>query len=129
MLFIVSLRVLLQKLKVKKTILKHLLIITVAAAVMLLFNLLHIDCPVRFATGIPCPACGMTRAMLSLLTGDCKGYFYYNAMALPMTLLLAVGIHKDKLHLNRTVTNIVLIVGAAAVFAYYVYRLYYGIIP
>ena len=35
-------------------------------------------CPFKALTGIPCPGCGMTRAMLSLTKGDFRGAFGYN---------------------------------------------------
>jgi hypothetical protein len=35
-------------------------------------------CPFKVLTGIPCPGCGMTRAILSIIKGDFHGAFGYN---------------------------------------------------
>lgn len=36
--------------------------------VPLVFHAIGIGCPIRFATGISCPGCGMTRAWINALT-------------------------------------------------------------
>lgn len=46
-------------------------------------------CLLKLATGLPCPACGMTRASLRLLHGDLRGSFLLHPLALPSAL--AVG--------------------------------------
>ena len=46
-------------------------------------------CLVKIATGLPCPACGMTRASLRLLRGDLAGSLAMHPLALPSAL--AVG--------------------------------------
>ncbi len=46
-------------------------------------------CLVKIATGLPCPACGMTRASLRLLRGDLAGSLATHPLALPSAL--AVG--------------------------------------
>lgn len=35
-------------------------------------------CPLRSATGIPCPLCGMTRAVVAAVHGDLVGSLRYN---------------------------------------------------
>jgi len=50
-------------------------------------------CPILSVFGVPCPACGMTRAMLSLFRLDTAGYIHYNAMALPMLIVLLCEFH------------------------------------
>lgn len=41
---------------------------------------------VKALTHIPCPTCGVTRAMCALLVFDIPMYFRYNAMALPLVI-------------------------------------------
>ena len=38
--------------------------------IIILLYFTHIGCPIKFITGISCPACGMTRAVLAILHGD-----------------------------------------------------------
>ena len=45
-------------------------------------------CLFRMITGIPCPACGSTRSILSLLHGDLAGLLYWNPLG--MVLLAAM---------------------------------------
>ncbi|MBP5156372.1 MAG: DUF2752 domain-containing protein, partial [Treponema sp.] len=51
-------------------------------------------CAIRILFHVPCPTCGVTRALLSLLTGNVSGYCYYNIMAVPLlaaTILMVAG--------------------------------------
>ena len=40
----------------------------------------HYMCPFKFITGIPCPACGMTRACLAVTHGDFRSSFHYHPL-------------------------------------------------
>ena len=48
-------------------------------------------CPVRAGTGLKCPGCGAGRAMEALLRGDAAGAMYWNALLLPLIVLLVVA--------------------------------------
>ena len=43
-------------------------------------------CPFLWVTGLSCPGCGMTRALLLLLQGDAAGSFAMNPMLIPILL-------------------------------------------
>jgi hypothetical protein len=47
------------------------------------------QCPLREMTGVPCPACGATRAFFHLANGD-MGFLHYN-WAWPVMWVLAIG--------------------------------------
>ncbi|MDQ2973922.1 MAG: DUF2752 domain-containing protein [Acidobacteriota bacterium] len=49
------------------------------------------ECPIFRITGIPCPGCGLSRAVTLLLRGDFKGSFRYHAFA-PILLLSIVAV-------------------------------------
>ncbi|QOS40799.1 DUF2752 domain-containing protein [Treponema rectale] len=84
-------------------------------------------CLNRFILNFPCPTCGVTHAMLSLLQGNLKQYFYFNAMALPMciaTVSFFLGIILKK-RILKTASLSIFIINIP----YYVFRLYNGLIP
>jgi hypothetical protein len=66
------------------------------AAGTALVGLLHLDrlpvsvCFLKFATGCPCPTCGVTRAMGRLFVGDLGGALAMNPLAIAAALLVAV---------------------------------------
>ena len=49
------------------------------------------ECPFFRVTGIPCPGCGLTRAVILLLKGDVSGSLRFHAFA-PILLLTAVSL-------------------------------------
>ena len=64
-----------------------LLALTAYASLLAVFYLLKIPCLFRYFFRIPCPGCGMTRALLSLLRLDLKGAFCYHPMVWSLPLL------------------------------------------
>ena len=48
------------------------------------------QCPIFSSTGIPCPGCGLTRAMVLLLQGQWRASIQYHAFA-PIFLILGVA--------------------------------------
>ena len=62
-----------------------------AAAALLRLDLPGLDffaCPLRAATGLPCPGCGATHAFVLLAHGDLTGAFY----ASPLWACVALGL-------------------------------------
>lgn len=65
---------------------------TVGAQIALVsLNLPGWECPFFRVTGIPCPGCGLTRAVLLLLKGDLQASLRFHAFA-PIVLLTAVAL-------------------------------------
>lgn len=90
---------------------------------VLLACLLHIPCPFRFAVGIPCPGCGMTRACIALIKGDVQGAFALHPLwpLIPLVPILLAVFHGEKRRLGRTLTiwgTVLLMIGV------YVYRMF-----
>ena len=70
---------------VKRNLLALLLIAAVAVFLLLAFGDL---CLSRVLFGLPCPACGMTRAVLFLTFLDLEKSLYYNPLAIPALLFI-----------------------------------------
>ncbi len=54
-----------------------------------------LTCPVLMLLHIPCPTCGVTRALISLLKLDFSSYFRYNAMAIPLVIAVCLFLNTD----------------------------------
>jgi hypothetical protein len=48
-------------------------------------------CPIAMITGVPCPGCGMTRAVSHLVNGDLEAAFGFHPLVIPLILLGAVA--------------------------------------
>ncbi|MDD4698904.1 MAG: DUF2752 domain-containing protein [Oscillospiraceae bacterium] len=58
----------------KKLLNKHALLICIALYATILY-IIGIGCPIRAFFGVPCPTCGMTRAIIKLFSLDIFGAF------------------------------------------------------
>lgn len=75
--------------KLKKTVKKYYAVVLVTAAYILVSNALGIViCPFRRLTGLPCPACGITRAYICAFHLDFKSAFAYNPFFLVLPPLM-----------------------------------------
>lgn len=52
----------------------------VCVVVIIMLYVTGIGCLFKYATGVSCPACGITRAYVSLLRGDILGAFRYHPL-------------------------------------------------
>ena len=99
----------------------HVPIFALLLLLFYLFYALDITCPILFLTGIPCPTCGCTRALASLLVGDIEAYLDYQPFAPVLLLSVLLMLHQrffSKRPLYAFVFS-VLILNTA----YYAYRL------
>ena len=60
---------------------------TISAVAILILSDIYV-CPLNYILGIPCPMCGMTRAFLSVISGDFAGAFYYH----PLWIIIIIGV-------------------------------------
>ena len=110
----------------RKIVIKHILIISFVGIIILLLNISKIGCPIRLITGFPCPTCGLTRSVISLLKLDFKAAFRYNPMTLFIILAVMLGIHRDVIPINKKITDVLVIAMAILIFAVYIIRLSKG---
>lgn len=61
----------------------------------LALNIFHVGCPIKFLTGISCPGCGMTRAILSILQLHYGNAFYYHPLFFMAPFMLFLFIFED----------------------------------
>lgn len=81
-------------------------------------------CPFKALTGIPCPGCGMTRAILSITKGDFQGAFGYNPFSFFLLFMVVIsivpGMQAEKLpSIAPVVMNYFFIVVLVAVIFYW----------
>jgi hypothetical protein len=93
-------------------------------------------CPVRFVVGLPCPGCGMTRALLLLAHGEWSAALRLHPLAPPLlaqavALWLGWGLHEaGRLRLpSRRAVNGWLMANAALLLGVWVTRLWRGELP
>lgn len=88
--------------------------------------LLEISCPFLAIFKIPCPGCGSTRALISLLSGDLKGYFDYNPATLLIIITLMMAFHANLLskYLNKKLLNSLVISFSVIIFGVYIFRVF-----
>ncbi len=114
---------------VKRLIFMHLAFFCGAALAFWIFNFLGIGCVIKRLTGFPCPACGMTRAVLSLLRLDLDSYLAYNPMALFVAASVLLYFHRKPLKIPDKLANAALIIVALLTFGVYIFRLSCGLMP
>lgn len=94
---------------------KHLVAILVLLGLWRLYRLEILCCPFLFITHLPCPTCGITRALDALLQGDGTGYLRYHPLALPLAVTLLLFLHRPAMGraAQRRVAYITVVVLAA----------------
>ena len=103
---------------------KHTIIFSLIAGLVLTYYLLGITCPFLLIFKIPCPTCGMTRSLISLLHLDFKSYSYWNIFTVPVIISCIILIHSNRIkapykHSFISISLLILF----ANFTYYIYRL------
>ena len=93
-------------------------VILIMTVVLFIFD---IGCPTRYLTGICCPGCGMTRAVIHLAKGDIKGAIYYHPLVFTLPIIVILFVFKDRI--NKKFLNAVLIIIIVLFISIYMIRL------
>ena len=76
----------------------------------LLLKLFDVNCPIKFFTGISCPGCGMTRAVISCLKLDFASAFAHHPMVFSLPVLAVYFIRDGRVFKNTFVNAAVITV-------------------
>ena len=75
-------------------------------AFLVLSRYVRFVCPFVLLLDFPCPTCGMTRALWSVLCLDLEGYIHYNAMALPVGAVVWLFINRPYIKCTQAVNAV-----------------------
>lgn len=56
---------------------------------------LGVTCPIYAVFGVKCPTCGVSRAVIALLSFDVQGYISYQPLAIPLLIAVWLMINAD----------------------------------
>ena len=85
-------------------------------------------CPFNYIFGIPCPLCGMVRAIKYAFKFKFKEAFYYHAFWPLVLMILPVNfiVKKSNVKIDRKITNTIYIIIGILLLVYYILRHYYS---
>ena len=69
-----------------------------------------ITCPILMLSGIPCPTCGVSRALLSLIHLDLISYTHYQPMAIPLILATVLSFHLKSIKRKQPIIIFIILV-------------------
>lgn len=124
-----------KKFKVPERLCEDLYRLRLALPILLLYGvstqlIFHTVCPFAILTGFPCPACGMTRAILLFVTGEFRLSFSLHPVAMFWPLLfLYWGCFRYLSSRRAPFVLSLTIILSLATFACYFYRLAAGTLP
>lgn len=109
--------------KIHDFIVKHDLAMSLFTMVVMALVLFIVDigCPTRFLSGICCPGCGMTRAVISLLHLDINGAVHYHPLVFTLPIIAFLFINQKRI--NTYVLNTILALIIVAFVVVYLVRL------
>ncbi len=88
--------------RLKGILLKNGLLVISAVLYVFIMKIIGITCPILALFNIPCPTCGMSRALICLIRLDLKGYMSYNPMALPLCAAVLIMFNLGEFKKKRT---------------------------
>lgn len=94
--------------------------VAVAGYFIIMNVIFHTVCPMVIVTGLPCPGCGLTRAMLCLASGRIGEAVRMNPMAVPTACLLFYFLW-SRYGRGRRAKGMAYLTGAAVLFSIVIY--------
>lgn len=114
--------------RLKELFIKHkdaLLSVAAVALLYLVLFLLGITCPIKFATGVSCPGCGMTRAWLSVFRLDFAAAFDFHPIFWIVPLVALFMLLKKRIPALRGLPSKIALIAVVLLFvAVYLFRMF-----
>ncbi|MCI8308107.1 MAG: DUF2752 domain-containing protein [Lachnospiraceae bacterium] len=85
--------------------------------------ILGIGCPIKYMTGVSCPGCGMTRAVIECFHFNFRSAFYYHPLFFTLPVIIIVLLLWKRIPVR--IRNAVMIIFIVAYLSVYVIRLFY----
>lgn len=84
----------------------------------------YYKCPASYIFGIPCPVCGITRALTSAITGHISDAFYYHPLwpIAPLFLLFQLLINAEIIKIPKPIYSFILIIIAISLIICFILR-------
>lgn len=100
-------------------------IIVLVVYTVLVNVIFHAFCPMVIVTGLPCPGCGMTRALFYLATGRLHQSIYMNPMGIPIACII-IYFFWNRYIIGKKAKGMMLlvVVSIALLLIVYVWRMY-----
>lgn len=76
-------------------------LVVIIAAIYIFLNILGAGCPIKFLTGISCPGCGMTRAVLAAFRLQFREAFHFHPLFILAPFMLALYLFEEYLKPNH----------------------------
>jgi hypothetical protein len=108
---------------------KYFYLITIVIFIIFILSLLGIyKCPLKYITGIPCPTCGITRSITSLLSKNIKESFHYHALwpLIIISYILYILNEFNYLKLKKKTINKLIYIVSIIFIIYYLIRIFTG---
>ena len=111
----------------KKSLKKDIINIIILIIIIILVATCY-KCPTRYLFGIPCPGCGMTRALLALITLDVERAMYYHPLCI-MVVIVGMIFAFDYLKVIKMSEKLkrgILFAGSIALIIVFIWRIQNG---
>ncbi len=109
--------------RLKVIAVRNLILLGAVLLFLLMAALTDFSCPLFRILKIPCPTCGVTRAMFALLRLDLTAYVHYQPLALPLCVAVWLMLNVDLWKHKRAAAGFAIAVAAVNVF-FWIYRLH-----